>query len=300
MKKITLLLVGMLLILTGCGNEFSGETDNTITTKYVDTITHVNGSTIALDYDENMRISRVTYTDALDASLSCQYDITYNIDTTNLTTITFEVSYGGNKYLMNFNEYSGLKSYSLDGEIPQVLSTFNYCISKPNYILGAMRLELIGVADKIGGGEIKRIDWQSSVPAMVLSEQTVEEEGVMYDYSSTVRYGYSAYRSNIHANVNLFALVSPEFLQYSNIPTELAACVSVFGSRSYYLPTDITIVKGRMPIGGNYEKISETDYDYSYDTDSEGYILKIYTGKDDNNTKELLYSITYLDKTSAE
>ena len=297
MKKITLLLVGMLLILTGCSNDFPTDTNSAITTKYVDTITHVNGSTISLDYDEYMRVSRVIYVDALDASLNREYNITYNIDTTN-NIVTFGITSGDDKYLMEFNEYGALKSYSRNGEIPQVLSTFNYY---PSYsVIGMMRLDLIGITDKISGGAIKRIDWQSDVPSMVLSGVTVEEGGVMYDYSSTVRYGYSAYRSNIHANVNFFVLISPEIIKYSNIPTELAACVSVFGSRSYYLPTDITIIEGRMPVGGNYEKISETDYDYSYDTDSEGYILKIYTGKDDNNTKELLYTITYLQKTTTQ
>lgn len=297
MKKITLLLVGMLLVMTSCNDDFTNEPTNTITTKYVDTITHANGSTISLDYDEEMRVSRVTYVDALDSSLNRQYDIKYNINTTN-HTVTFDVITGNNKYLMEFNEYGALKSYSLNGEIPQVLSKFSYYTS--HSIIGVFRHELIGIVDKVSGGEIKRIDWQSSVPAMVLSQLTVEEEGVMCEYSSTVRYGYASYRSNIHANVNLFALVSPEFFKYSNIPTELAACVSVFGSRSYYLPTDITIVEGRMPVGGNYEQLSETDYDYSYDTDSEGYILKIYTGKDDNNTKALLYTITYRQTTTTQ
>ena len=86
----------------------------------------------------------------------------------------------------------------------------------------------------------------------------------------------------------------PEFLEYSNIPIELAATVSVFGTRSTYLPTDITIIKGRSMAGENYTKLSEEEREYTYDTNDNGYITKIYTGKDDNETKKLLYTIKYV------
>ena len=288
MKRLTILFSMLLLALTACkNNDFDTEYEP-VKPKYVDTITRADGATLTLGYDSDMRVNSVTWTDATE---SRHYDIVYNLDTTT-NTATFDILHNGKKYTMNFNEYGALKSYVLNGDVPQVLSTFTYYNSITP--LGAFRLELIGMVDKLTGGEVRRIDWQGGTPMMQISEIVKVEDGNNCTYSTSVRYGYQAYRSNIHANVNLFNLMTPEYLEHSNLPMELRVAVSAFGSRSYYLPTDVTVVNGRMPAGENYEKLSEEEREYTYDTDSEGYILKIYTGKDDDNTKELLYEITYL------
>lgn len=289
MKKLFYLFSLVLIALTSCDSEM-GEEYTPIMTKYVDKITHVNGSVIALEYDSDMRVKKVTYTDALDAANSRVYEVGYNLDMTN-NTVTFDIFCGENKYIMRFNEYGALSNFVLDGTTQQVLSSFYY---DKHSSIGVFHLELQGIVDNLTGGETKRIDWSSyGVPANQINEIHKTIEGTTYTYSTSIQYNYLATRSNVHANVNLFNLLTPEFLEHSNIPIELAATVSVFGTRSNYLPTDITIVKGRTEAGENYVKVSEEEREFSYDADENGYILKIYTGKDDNNTKELLYTITY-------
>lgn len=290
MKKLALLLLCVVAAMTSCKNDVF-DTENTyVTPKYVDTITRADGSVISLDYDSENRIKSVTWTDALDASRNQHYDVVYNIDNS-ANTVTYDIISGGDRYTMNFNDRGALKSYEKSGAVPQVLSTFSYHESPS--VFGAGRLELVGMVDKVTGGETKTIEWQSGVPSIQINEIRKVEDGVNCDYSTSIRYGYRAYRSNVHANVNLFNLLTPEFLQYSNMTPVLAATMSAFGSRSTYLPTDVSIVNGKMPVGGNYEKLSEVSRVFSYDTDADGYILKIHTGKDDDNTKVLLYTITY-------
>ena len=296
MKKFTLLLVGLLFVLTSCNDDKSTDSQTQITMRYVETITHADGSTISLDYDEQKRIKSISYVNANDASLNRHYDITYNIDTSTYT-VTYEITCGADKYVMNFNEWGALKSFDLVGDETKTLSTFSYYYSQT--MMGAIRLELSGMVDKVSGGESKRIDWQNNTPYLQINEINKIEDNRICTYSTSVRYNYLSWRSNVHANVNLFNLLVPEYLQFSNMAPELASCLSVFGSRSYYLPTDVTVVNGRMPVGDNYEKLSEEEREFSYDTDANGYILKIYTGKDDNNTKELLYTISYLPTTES-
>ena len=64
--------------------------------------------------------------------------------------------------------------------------------------------------------------------------------------------------------------------------------------------TDISIIKGRTEAGENYVKISEEKREFSYDADENGYISKIYTGKEENSNKELLYTITYVNTKDTE
>lgn len=289
MKRFALLFSAVLIALTSCNNE-NGEEHEPLQPKFVDKITHVNGSEISLEYDSDMRVKGVTYIDALDASKNRNYEIKYNLNMTN-NNVTFEITSGDKRYIMKFNEYGALDQFVLDGSPQTVLSTFNY--NSYNSI-GAFHLELQGMVDKLSGGETRRIDWSYGTPVSQINQREQNIEGTTYTYSTSIQYSYMKYRSNVHANVNFFNLMTPEFLEYSNIPIELAATVSVFGTRSTYLPTDITVTKGRSIAGENYVKLSEEEREYTYDTDDSGYITKIYTGKDDNETKELLYTITYV------
>jgi hypothetical protein len=290
MKKLFFLFSTLLVALTSCKPETPAEYEP-VQTKYVEKITHANGSVISLEYDSEMRIKGVSYIDALDANNNRNYEIKYNLNMTN-NTVTFDILSGDKKYIMKFNEYGALDKFVLDGSSQTVLSSFIY---DKHTSIGVFHLELQGVVDHLTGGETKRIDWSSyGVPANQINEINKIINGTTYTYSTSIQYTYLASRSNVHANTNLFNLITPEFLEYSNIPIELATTVSVFGTRSNYLPTDITIVKGRTEAGENYTKISEEKREFSYDADEYGYIQKIYTGKEDNNNKELLYTITYV------
>jgi hypothetical protein len=289
MKRFVLLFSTVLIALTSCDNETAPEYDP-MQPKFVDKITNVNGSEISLEYDSDMRVKGVTYIDALDASKNRNYEIKYNLNMTN-NNVTFDIISGDKKYIMKFNEYGALSQFVLDGAPQKVLSTFNY--NSYNSI-GAFHLELQGMIDNLTGGETRRIDWSYGTPINQINQRDQSIEGTTYTYSTSIQYSYMKYRSNVHANVNFFNLMVPEFLEYSNIPTELAATVSVFGTRSTYLPTDITVIKGRSMAGENYTKLSEEEREYTYDTNDNGYITKIYTGKDDNETKKLLYTIKYV------
>lgn len=296
MKKIIFLFSAVLIALTSCKSDIP-EDYEPITTKYVDKITHANGSIIALTYDDDMRVAAVSYIDALDAANNRNYELKYNINM-NTNTVTFDIFSGDKKYIMKFNEYGALDQFVLDGNPQQVLSTFVY--DKYSSI-GVFHLELQGMVDNLTGGETKRIEWSHyGVPATQINEINKTINEVTYTYSTSIQYTYLSSRSNVHANVNLFNLITPEFLEHSNIPIELAATVSVFGTRSNYLPTDISIIKGRTEAGENYVKISEEKREFSYDADENGYISKIYTGKEENSNKELLYTITYVNTKDTE
>lgn len=289
MKRFALLLSVVLFALTSCDKE-EGTKYEPAQPLYVDTITHVDGSVISLEYDSDMRVKGVNYVDANDKSKSCYYEIKYNLDMTN-NNVTFDIICGDKKYIMKFNEYGALSQFVLDGSPQKILSTFVY----NNYTsIGAFHLELQGMVDNLTGGEAKRIDWSYGTPVNQINEIRKTIDGVTYTYSTSVQYSYLAYRSNVHANVNFFNLLMPEFLEHSNIPTVLAATVSVFGTRSTYIPTDVTVVKGRSIAGENYVKLSEEEREFTYDTDEKGHIIKINTGKDDDDTKELLYTIKYV------
>ena len=298
MKRLALLLSTVLCALTACGPMEVPEQD-VVQTKFVDKITNaVDGSVIALTYDDEMRITNVTYTNPTDATLDRSYEVKYNLDMTK-GEVTFDIFYGGEKYVMQFNEYGALEEFVLDGSTPQVLSKFIY----NNYTsVGAFHLELSGIVDNVSGGEAKRIDWSYGTPVNQINQYNLEVENVTYTYSTSLQYSYEEFRSNVHANVNLFNLMVPEYLEHSNIPIELAATVSVFGTRSSYLPTDITVVKGRSQLGENYVKLSEEEREFTYETDDKGYVIKIHKGKDKDATvtKTLLYTITYVDTTDKE
>lgn len=296
MKRFALLLSVVLIALTACNNENGAEYEPP-QTKFVDKITHVDGSVISLEYDSEMRVKGVTYINALDASKNRNYEVKYNLDMTN-NNVTFDIYSGDEKYIMEFNEYGALKQFVLDGTPRKVLSTFSY---DSHRTIGAFHLELIGMVDKVTGGETKRIDWASyGAPVNQINQIETTIKGTTYTYSTSIQYSYLTYRSNVLTNVNLFNLLVPEFLEYSNIPRELAATVSVFGTRSTYLPTDITLVYGRSIAGENYEKLTEEKREYTFDTDENGYIVKINTGKDDDESKQLLYTITYVKSDSEE
>ncbi len=294
MKRAILLLSVVLVTLTSCEMKKHVDDNAATTPKFVETITHANGSEISLEYDSDMRVKGVTYKNPNDPTQNRDYEVSYNLDMTNNST-TFNIVSGDKRYVMKFNEYGAISSFVLDGVPQKVLSTFNY----DSYTsIGAFHLELRGMVDKLTGGETKRIDWSYGTPINQINQLDQIIEGTTYTYSTSIQYSYMAYRSNVHSNVNLFNLMVPEYLEYSNIPIELAATVSVFGTRSIYLPTDVTIVKGRSEAGENYVKLSEEEREFTYDTDEKGYIIKIHTGKDDNETKKLLYTIKYVNTDS--
>ena len=291
MKKLALLLSAAFIALTACG-PFEEPTVENITTKFVDKITNaVDGSVIALTYDSDMRVTGVTKTTPTDSSQDRHYEVKYNLDMTN-NTVTFDIFSGDDKFVMEFNEYGALKNFVRESAAREVLSSFVY---NSYTSITAFHLELKGVVDNITGGESKRIDWSYGTPVNQINQLDKIIDGTKYTYSTSIQYDYLAYCSNVLANVNLFNLLTPEFLEYSNIPTELAATVSVFGTRSSYLPTDITLTKGRSEAGENYVKLSEEVREFSYDLDEKGYITKIYTGKEEGKNKKLLYTIEYAD-----
>lgn len=295
MKKIALFLSLMLIALVSCKREMGGAYELP-PLKFVDKITHVNGSEISLEYDSEMRVKGVTYTNPNNPSLNRNYEVKYNLDMTN-HTVTYDIISGDQRYVMTFNEYGAIDEFISDGYPRKVLSSFNY---NEYHTVGAFHLELRGMLNHVNGGETRRIDWDGGTPISQINQTETTVEGVTYTYTTSLQYYYMKYRSNVLCNVNLFNLVAPEFLEHSNIPVELAATVSVFGTRSTYLPTDITIVKGRSQAGENYVKLSEVEREYTYDTDDSGYVVKIHSGKDDNDTKELLYTITYVKSDDSE
>lgn len=287
MKKLFFLLSMALTLMTSCGdwNEYE---ETIVEPKYVDNITYANGNVLSLEYDSDMRVKSVNYVDATDTSKSRYYTITYNLNMTN-NNVTFDIVCGEDKYVMKFNEYGALDEFVRNNYSEEVLSSFYY----NNYTsIGAFHLNLVGVIDNINKGEVKRIDWSNGTPVNQINQMDKKIEGVNYTYSTSIQYTFDNFYSNVLANINLFVLLTPEFLEYSNIPTELAAAVSVFGTRSSYIPTQTVVVKGRSVAGENYVKLSEDEREFSYETSTEGYIEKIYTveGKE----KSLLYTINYV------
>ncbi len=289
MKKFVVLLSLALVALTSCRME-KRDPEEPPTMRYVAKIAHVNGSEISLEYDSEMRVKGVTYVNPNNPAQNQNYEVSYNLDMTN-NNVTFDIISGDQKYIMTFNEYGAIDEFVLDGTPRKVLSKFNY---NKYTSIGAFHLELCGMLNKVTDGETRRIDWSYGTPINQINQTEATVDGTTYTYTTSLQYYYMKYRSNILCNVNLFNLMVPEYLEQSNIPTVLAAAVSVFGTRSIYLPTDITVVKGRSQAGENYVKLTEEEREYTYDTDDNGYITKIYSGKDDNDTKELLYTITYV------
>lgn len=289
MKKFALLLSAALIALTAC-DPMEEIVNEPITPKFVEKITNaVDGSVISLSYDSDMRVTGVTKTNPTDSSQDRHYEVKYNLDMTT-NTVTFDIISGENKFVMEFNEYGALKEFVREGSTREVLSTFVY----NNYTsVSAFHLELKGMVDNLTGGEAKRIDWSYGTPVNQINQIDRVIENEKYTYSTSIQYEYLAYCSNVRANVNFFNLLTPEFLEYSNIPTELAATVSVFGSRSSYLPTDVTLTKGRSEAGENYVKLTEETREFSYELDERGYISKIFTGKEESKNKKLLYTIEY-------
>ena len=291
MKKLVFLLSMTLVTLTSCNIWNEPENADPAEPKYVSKITHTNGSVISIEYDSDMRVKGISYVDAEDAAKSCDYDVKYNLNMTN-NNVTFDIITADGKYVMKFNEYGALSEYVQNNASQKVLSTFEYDSYSS---IGAFHLELDKVVDKVNGGEVKRIDWSYGAPIYQINQVVKRIEGTDYTYSTTVNYDFERYYSNVMANVNLFTLLTPEFLEYSNIPNELAVVVSVFGTRSSYLPTDVTVTKGRSMAGENYVELSkdERKYIYEYEEDNSGCISKIYTGTSDKD-KKILYTITYV------
>jgi hypothetical protein len=290
MKKIIFFLSAALIALTSCEPEDNGDY-KPIQPKYVDKITHANGSVIDIEYDSDMRVKSVSYTDALNAANNRNYEIKYNLNMNN-NSITFDIISGDKKYLMKFNEFGALSEFVLNGTKQQILSTFDY---NQYTSISAFHLELKNIVDLLTGGETKRIDWSSyGVPANQINEIYKTVNGTTYTYSTTIQYSYLESISNVHTNVNLFNLLTPEFLVHSNIPLELAATVSVFGTRSNLLPTNVTITEGRAETGENYVKLSEENREFTFDVDQNNFVKKIYTGSKANDNKALLYTIAYV------
>lgn len=291
MKRLILSLAVALTALTACNKSNQGDAYEPPTPKYVDKITHADGSVISLSYDEDMRVSAVNYVDATNANNNCNYEIKYNHDTSS-HEVTFDIFYGNKKYVMEFNEYGALDEY-VDGLTHQTLSSFFY----DSYTsIAAFHLELDKVKDMVTGNETTRIDWNSEgLPVYQINQRKQSVDGTLYTYSTAITYEYLAYQNNVLANVNLFNLLTPEFLEYSNIPTVLTATVSVFGTRSTYLPTNVTLTYGRSQEGENYIELSATERIFSYERNEDGHLVKIYSGEDTKDTKkELLYTITYV------
>ena len=289
MKKLVFLFSMALLALTSCDIWNEPENANPAEPKYVSKITHANGSVISIVYDSDMRVKGVSYVDAEDAAKSCDYEVKYNLNMTN-NNVTYDIITANSKYVMKFNEYGALSEYVQNKASQKVLSTFEYDSYSS---IGAFHLELDKVVDKVNGGEVKRIDWSYGAPIYQVNQIVKRIEGTDYTYSTTVNYEYQLYYSNVMANVNLFTLLTPEFLEYSNIQNELAAVVSVFGTRSSYLPSDVTVTKGRSMAGENYVELSKDERSYIYEADNSGCISKIYTGTGDKD-KKILYTITYV------
>lgn len=279
LKKIFILLSVCAAGLASC-SKWGSETPTTpvLQTKYISSITDGNGNSINFEYDLSNRVSRLTYTDDEGAH---QYDISYDIK-------TIEVSSGSEKRVMRFNGYGALESWSsvIDGE-ERKLSMFSYVTENASY------LYLSGITNLETRGETS-IYWSSFSPSRQTNRWIDDSEGVSTIYSTAVDYVYETFVSNVHTNVNLFLLLIPEYFENASMDRVLAAAVSVYGTRMYYLPTKVTVLKNRNYMGET-STISNEERRFSYDCDTNGYVQRIYSGVEGNKT--LLYSINYFTQT---
>lgn len=274
-KKVFVLLSVLAVGLSSCskwGNN-NGNQD-ILFVKYISSIEGGDGSMINFEYDTANRVSRIICSGNESEKV---FDVKYDRQ-------TIEVSNGVDNWIMRFNSFSSLESWSsVVGMSETKLSTFSYVINGYGYVF------LAGIK-RLSDSAESTVNWEGYCPMRQTNRWTDNAGAANITYSTAIEYRYESLYSNIHANVNLFLILVPEFFEYAEIDNILAAGVSVFGTRVRYLPTKVSIKKTRSEVD-HVETISEVEHVFSYDTDADGYVKTIYSGSGDDRT--MLYDIKY-------
>lgn len=282
MKKL-LIAMAVIALATSClKNEESGL--DPITVKFVQSITAADGSKVLLGYDTNGRITSIdcsgeTFGDvyySVDWNMGASF-ATSNVRVTNIAT--------RDAYLFKFTDFGAINNlYKIGADGSEtLLSTYEY-----NVMGNAVFLTSVTNAASKSKSEYVW-DPYNYVPAKL--------QTTFGSVKTTVTYTYEVAFSNLRANVNLFLMLHPEYLQNSGLEPVVAMCITAFGLRSYYLPTAVGIaVKDSDAEEGTEDaetKVVTRKYDF--DEDSSQYIQRIYN--DNTSGKSLLYSITYFEMT---
>lgn len=278
MKKLFIALA-LSTGLASCLDMSSNEnTTGGLKPKYVKYIETGDGCRYTFSYNTMNSISNISYMDFADPSNRKSYDIDYN-------TSTIDIESGSELWRMRLNGYASLdKYYKATSTGEELLSSFSYSTPYSNVA------QLSGISSDNNRSNAS-ITW-ISIYAIGMSRNTVikEENGEDVTYSTTVKYTYDAYVSNIHAYFNFFYFLVPELLEVSKLDNTVASAISIIGYPCYYLPTKVTVERTKVTVDGT-TPIETVERNYSYDCDDNGYVNAIYSGSGDN--KELLYSIEY-------
>lgn len=280
MFKRLLFILAVAAVLCSCSDFGSSNNGGGVTVKRVASIVCADGGVIAYTHDTYGRITSIVCTGG--ANDGKRYDIGYPFGVAVIT-----VSDGTSEWSMNFNNYYLLASWMLkESETEKELSSFDYLYA--GYMNTAF---LINVTDNLTGG-VSSFSWRQNVIAQQVNKIDPE-------HSTTINYDYDSMAANFMATVNLFMLLIPEYTENMNMDPLVASAISVFGYRSSYLPTKVSLSSNYDDTDddGDDEDAPETAAEssevriFSYDFDNEGTVYSIYSGSGDERTK--LYEIKY-------
>lgn len=247
--------------------------------KYVDTITAADDAVLSYEYDTAKRISGITLTSA-DGTVT-SYTVTYNI-VKPWSQSFIEISCSDSRrWIMHINNTAMLDSWSSvdDDGTETLLSKFAYD-DRYNGIYHVSSIQ------NVVQSQTSTFSWSATAP---LEQRTVRTSEGQTTESAVVTYRYHALTSNMLANIDFLVLLLPEYFASSDIEPCVASAVTLFGTRSYYLPSSVNIM---------YEDYTDPDAVtsnrtrvFSFDTDKKGYIRGIYSEQGDTRTQ--LFGITY-------
>ena len=252
--------------------------------KYVDKITLADGTSVAYSYDDSNRVYGIDVTDS-DGQVK-KYTITYNIVRPYTQSYIDIYSSDSQHWIMHFNNDAMLESWSsVNGTGTESrISSFRYEYSTRRAHVRSIEMEDKSIYSTFG--------WSDNV----LYQQKLEyRDGEGQPAGSTdVSYRYIQNVSNILTNADLFMILVPEYFAASGIEPYVAAAVTVYGARSYYLPTSVSLL---TKDNAEEESAPQVEVRYfSYDTDSKGYIQRIYL--DEGDTRTQLCEISYFTSSS--
>lgn len=279
-KRMFFIPVVVLSVVCSCAKfEYSNSGGEDITVRNVSRITCADGGVLNYTYDENGLVRAVTGVGG-DVD-GVYYGITYKFPIFSFTDGSSEWK----MYLSN-NRYTIESLVEIDNGVEKNLSKMEYMVG-PYYGYNAYYLDRI--LDCLSPA-MTRYLWSYGAPTQQFSVDTALNPIEYCEMVVTYDYG-SVYVTNRQSNINLFMLMCPRYLEYSNMDPVLASSVNVFGLRSYYLPSKVKIEYVKH-LGEDAETLEERELNYTYDLDAEANVKAIYEVSGETRTK--LFDIEYL------